>query len=183
MRIISGIARGTKLETLEGLDTRPTLDRVKEALFSIIQNEIYEANVLDLFSGSGALALESLSRGAKSAVSCDNSRKAIEIIKQNAKKTHFEDKLKIINNDYKKCLEMLKNEKFDIIFLDAPYKTDFGIDATKIIIENEMLSNEGLIIFETDRKEEEYLEELQKYADIKKIKKYGRVTLVFLWKE
>ena len=78
---------------------------------------------------------------------------------------------------------MLKNEKFDIIFLDAPYKTDFGIDATKIIIENEMLSNEGLIIFETDRKEEEYLEELQKYADIKKIKKYGRVTLVFLWKE
>ena len=115
MRIISGSARGTKLETLEGQDTRPTLDRVKEALFSIIQNYIYEANILDLFSGSGALALESLSRGATFAVCCDSSRKAIEIIKQNAKKTHLEDKVKIVNKDYKQCLNELENIKFDII--------------------------------------------------------------------
>lgn len=180
MRIISGIARGTKLETLEGLDTRPTLDRVKESLFSIIQAEIYEANVLDLFSGSGALALESISRGAKKAVSCDSSRKAIEIIRQNVKKTHFEDKVKIINKDYKKCLEELENEKFDIIFLDPPYKTNFGIEATKIIIEKEMLSDEGIIIFETDKREEEYIEEFDKYASIKDLRKYGRVTLLFL---
>lgn len=183
MRIISGLAKGTKLETLEGLDTRPTLDRVKEALFSIIQNEIYEAKVLDLFSGSGALALESISRGAESAIICDNSRKAIEIIKQNVKKTHFEDKVKIINKDYKKCLEEIEKEKFDIIFLDPPYKTDYGIEATKIIIENNMLSEEGIIIFETDKKEEEYLKELEKYASVKSLRKYGRVTLVFLWKE
>lgn len=77
MRIISGIARGTKLATLEGDATRPTLDRVKESMFSILQNELIEASVLDLFSGSGALALESLSRGAKKAVLCDNSKKAI----------------------------------------------------------------------------------------------------------
>ena len=142
MRVISGTARGTKLETLEGLDTRPTLDRVKEALFSIIQNYIYDAKVLDLFSGSGALAIESISRGAKEAISCDISRKASEIIKQNVKKTHFEEKVKIINKDYKKCLQELENSKFDIIFLDPPYNTDFGIDGARIIMEKGMLAEE-----------------------------------------
>ena len=139
MRIISGLARGTKLETLDGNDTRPTLDRVKEPLFSIIQNYIYDAKVLDLFSGSGALALESISRGAKKAFICDNSKKAIEVIRQNVKKTHFEDKVKIINKSYKKCLEELENDKFDIIFLDPPYRTYFGIEATKIIVEKDLI--------------------------------------------
>ena len=180
MRIISGIARGTKLETLEGENTRPTLDRVKESLFSIIQSYIYDSRVLDLFSGSGALALESISRGAKEATICDNSRKAIEIIKQNIKKTHFEDKVKIINKDYKKCLQELRNNKFDIIFLDPPYKTEFGIEATRIISENDLLEEDGIIVFETDQKEEEYIEELEQYASVKDLRKYGRVTLVFL---
>lgn len=180
MRIISGKARGTRLETLEGQDTRPTLDRVKEALFSIIQNEIFDACVLDLFSGSGALAIESISRGAKIAYSCDNSRKAIEIIKHNVEKTHFEDKVKIINKDYKQFLEELKDIKFDIIFLDPPYKTDYGIKATKIIIENKMLNEEGIIVFETDKKEHEYLQELEQYASVTGLRRYGRVTLVFL---
>ncbi len=180
MRIISGIARGTKLETLEGIDTRPTLDRVKEPLFSIIQNYIYDAKVLDLFSGSGALAIESISRGAKEAISCDNSKKAIEIIRQNVKKTHFEDKVKIINKDYKKCLGELENSKFDIIFIDPPYKTNFGIEAIKIIIEKNMLSEDGIIVFETDKREEEYKDELEQYANVKDLRKYGRVSLVFL---
>lgn len=180
MRIISGTARGTKLKTLDGQDTRPTLDRVKESLFSIIQNEIYEANVLDLFSGSGALAIESVSRGASFAYSCDNSRKAIEIIKQNVKKTNLEDKIEIINKDYKKALEELKNKKFDIIFLDPPYKTNFGEKAIEIIIQNNMLSNHGIIVFETDKPKEEYIEELEKYAEVINLRKYGRVTLVFL---
>lgn len=142
MRIISGIARGTKLETLEGKDTRPTLDRVKEPLFSIIQAYIYDAEVLDLFSGSGALALESISRGAKKAISCDKSRKAIEIIKKNIQKTHFEASVDILNKDYKKSLDELKNKKFDIIFLDPPYETDFGVEAIKIIMQNNMLKEE-----------------------------------------
>lgn len=179
MRIISGKAKGTKLDTLEGLDTRPTLDRVKEALFSIIQNEIYDARVLDLFSGSGALGIESLSRGAKKAFLCDSSKRAIEIIKQNVKKTHFEEQVKIINKDYKKCLEELKDKQFDIIFLDPPYRTNFGLDAVKYITDNNIITNEGTIIFETDKKEEEYLSELEKYASIKGLRKYGRVTLVF----
>ena len=87
MRIISGKAKGTKLYTLEGNNTRPTLDRVKESIFNIIQNEIEEAKVLDLFSGSGAIGLEFLSRGAKEAVICDKSKDAIEIIKKNIEKT------------------------------------------------------------------------------------------------
>lgn len=180
MRIISGSARGTKLETLEGLDTRPTLDRVKEALFSIIQNEIWEAKVLDLFSGSGALGLESLSRGAKEAYLCDSSKKAIEIIKQNVKKTHFVEQVKIINKDCMKCLEEMKDMHFDIIFLDPPYRTNYGTEAVKFIIQNNMITKDGTIIFETDKKEEEYLSELEKYASVRSLRKYGRVTLVIL---
>lgn len=180
MRIISGSAKGIKLETLEGLDTRPTLDRVKEALFSIIQNDIYEAKVLDLFSGSGALGLEALSRGSKTAYLCDCSRKAIEIIRQNIKKTHFEEQAIVINKDYKKSLEELKDKKFDLIFLDPPYKTNYGIEAIRYITQNDMLTKSGIIVFETDKKEEEYLTELEKYADIRGLRKYGRVTLVIL---
>ena len=179
MRIISGNARGTKLETLEGQDTRPTLDRVKEALFSIIQNYIYEANILDLFSGSGALALESLSRGASFAVCCDSSRKAIEIIKQNAEKTHLEDKVKIVNKDYKQCLNELENIKFDIIFLDPPYKEDYSVSAIKIIMEKNLLAEDGIIVFETDREENEF-KEIENYAIIKDLRRYGRVKLLFL---
>ena len=179
MRIISGTARGTKLETLDGQDTRPTLDRVKEPLFSIIQNYIYGAKVLDLFSGSGALALESLSRGAELAVCCDYSKKAIEIIKQNAKKTHLEDKIKIINRDYKKCLEELKNIKFDIIFLDPPYKTDYWLSAIEMIMEKNLLNDDGIIIFETDREEQE-IKEIENYVIVRDLRKYGRIKLLFL---
>ncbi len=179
MRIISGTARGTKLETLEGQDTRPTLDRVKEPLFSIIQNYIYEAKVLDLFSGSGALALESLSRGAKLAICCDSSRKAIEIIKRNAVKTHLENNTKIINKDYKKCLEELKDIKFDIIFLDPPYNSNYWILAIKLIIEKDLLSDNGIIIFETDRDDSD-IKEIEDYMMIKDVRRYGRVKLLFL---
>ena len=93
MRIISGNARGTKLYTLEGLSTRPTLDRVKESMFNIIQQDIPEAIVLDLFAGCGAIGLEMVSRGAKQAVLCDNSKQAIKIIEKNIEKTHMEKQI------------------------------------------------------------------------------------------
>lgn len=107
MRVISGTARGKKLNTLSGLNTRPTLDRVKEAVFSIIQFDLEDKNVLDLFSGSGALAIEALSRGAKNAVMCDNSYEAIKIINQNVKETRLIDKVEIINKDYAEALKKL----------------------------------------------------------------------------
>ena len=180
MRIISGKARGTKLNTLEGVETRPTLDRVKESLFNILQNKIYDSKILDLFAGSGALGIESLSRGAKEAILCDNSYKAVQIIKENVIKTHFQDKTKIINNDYKNTLDMLKNEKFDIIFLDPPYESQLDIQALKIIIDNDMLSKEGIIILETDNKKEkkEMLDKLDIY--VYDLRSYGRVSLFFL---
>ena len=125
MRIISGKARGTKLYTLEGTNTRPTLDRVKESIFNIIQGNIENATVLDLFAGSGAIGLEMLSRGAKKAVLCDNSKEAVGIIKKNIEKTHSQEKAEIYNSDFETCLEKIKNQKFDIIYLDPPYATDY----------------------------------------------------------
>ncbi len=182
MRIISGSARGTKLVTLLGENTRPTLDRVKEPLFSIIQNEILDSSVLDLFSGSGALGIECLSRGAKIAVLCDKSREAIEIISKNIEKTRLQESSIVINNDYIKCLEILKNKnmKFNLIFLDPPYKTNFATDALKRILELELLAQNGIVIIETDE-EERNIEEIKEIdINIDKIKKYGRVKLMFL---
>ena len=180
LRIISGKARGTKLNTLEGIETRPTLDRVKESLFNILQNRIYASKILDLFAGSGAIGLELLSRGAKEAILCDNSYKAVQIIKENVIKTHFEDQTKIINNDYKNTLDMLKDEKFDIIFLDPPYESQFDIQAIKIIIDNDMLSKEGIIILETDNEKEkkEMIDKLD--INVYDLRSYGRVSLFFL---
>lgn len=182
MRIISGTMRGTKLFTLEGLNTRPTLDRVKEALFSKINYDLQDAVVLDLFSGSGALALESLSRGAKKSIMCDSSRDAIKIIKQNIEKTKTEDRTVLLNCDYNKALEKLENEKikFDFIFLDPPYKSDFAEDAAKKIVEKDLLNDNGIIVLETDEKEKVLNNLDTNLLEIKDMKKYGRVVLLFL---
>lgn len=179
MRIISGTAKGTKLYTLEGTNTRPTLDRIKEPLFSIIQTRIRNAVVLDLFSGSGALALESLSRGAKKAFLCDNSYKAIEVIKKNIEKTHFEEKANLICKDYKKCLDNIK-EKIDLIFIDPPYEKNIAVNAVNIILEKDLLSEDGLIILETDDEKRE-LEQIKNLnINISDLRTYGRVKLIFL---
>ena len=183
MRIISGTARGTKLYTLEGNNTRPTLDRVKESLFSMIQNKIRNAVVLDLFSGSGALALESLSRGAQKAILCDSSPKAIEIIKKNTIKTHFEDKAEIVCRSYEQCIYNL-NQKVDLIFIDPPYEANIAVKAVEMIKDKNLLSENGLIILETDEEQRE-LEQLEKIKEIKidNLRAYGRVKLIFLSKE
>ena len=180
MRVISGIAKGTRLETLEGNSTRPTLDRVKEALFNIIQTNIKEANVLDLFAGSGALAIEALSRGAKHAILCDKSNYAIKIIKRNLEKTHLEENAQIINSDYNKALNSYKDTKFDLIFIDPPYKLDIAVDAISKIISLDLLEQDGIIVLETDHKERE-LEKLKNInVNVYDLRKYGRVTLIFL---
>ena len=183
MRIIGGARRGTKLYTLEGLNTRPSLDRVKEALFNIINFDLEDAIVLDLFSGSGALALESLSRGAKKAYLCDNNYKAIEIIKKNVEKTKFEDETVIINKSYEKALDYFKinNILFDIVFLDPPYESDYAIKSVEYIIENNLLSDEGFIVVETDN--DNFINKNLNSIDIYDIRKYGRVKLLFLKKK
>lgn len=180
MRIISGKARGTNLYTLDGLDTRPTLDRVKESLFNIISNEIYDSKILDLFSGSGAIGLEFASRGAKEVFLCDNSKSAIEIIQKNTEKTHFENQVKIYKCDFKEMLKKLENKEFDIIYLDPPYKTDYIQESLRMIIDLNVLKQDGLIIAETD--EPDRIQKSIKDLNIKIIdqRKYGRAYLFFL---
>lgn len=183
MRIISGKHKGTKLYTLDGLDTRPTLDRVKEPLFSIINFDIPEATVLDLFAGSGALGLESLSRGAKKTILCDSSKDAIHIIEKNVDKLNEKSNVQILSVDYLTALERLKkeNQKVDIVFLDPPYKTEFIKKSCEKIAEYKLLTEKGIIIIETDRTNEIVLEieNINKY-DIYDQRKYGRATLIFL---
>ena len=147
MRVISGKARGITLKTPDGLATRPTADRVKEALFSIIQFDLPGANVLDLFGGTGQLGIEALSRGAKSAVFIDEREDACRLIKENLKRTKFEDMGKVIRSDY---LAYLKNtrEKFDIILLDPPYAEIFLENSLKMITEIDILQSSGIIVTE-----------------------------------
>ena len=180
MRIISGKARGTKLYTLDGTATRPTLDRVKESLFNIIQNDIEDSTVLDLFSGSGAIGLEFLSRGAKRAVLCDSSKDAIKIIKQNVQKTHFEEKVEVYNMEFTKLVERLQNQKFDIIYIDPPYATDFIKISLEKIIEYELVNENTKIIVESDD-ETRILNQIEK-MDVENTdkRKYGRATIIFL---
>ena len=180
MRIISGTARGTKLYTLEGQTTRPTLDRVKESLFNIIQNEIPNSIFLDLFSGSGAIGLEAASRGAKRVILCDKSKQAINIINKNIEKTHLKEKVELYNLDYELLLKTKIKEQADIIYIDPPYKSDFAINAVNIILENGLVSEHSTIIIETDE-EEKILRELEKIEiKITDKRKYGRAILIFL---
>ena len=182
MRIISGKARGTKLYTLEGENTRPTLDRVKESIFNIIQSEIEGSKILDLFAGSGAIGLEFLSRGAESVIFCDNSKEAINIIKKNIEKTHMEGKAQVLNLDFEKCLENNAKEKFDIIYLDPPYNTNYIYKAINKILELNIAKEKCLIIIETD--DEKRIEQEIKNTEIEIVdkRKYGRATIIFLKK-
>lgn len=179
MRIIAGEKRGTKLYTLEGENTRPTLDRVKESLFNIIQSEIRDCIFLDLFSGSGAIGLEAVSRGAKKAILCDNNKQAIQIIKKNIEKLGYKDKIELYQMQFNELINKL-NEKIDIIYLDPPYKTNYAIKTVELLFKKEILKTDSLIIIETDQVEElkEKLENLN--IEIIDERKYGRANLIFI---
>lgn len=179
MRIIGGRARGTKLYTLEGISTRPTLDRVKESIFNIIQTDVEGSIFLDLFSGSGAIALEAISRGAEKAILCDKEKTAIDIIKKNIEKTHSENKVELYNMDYEKCLDKIQ-DKVDIIYIDPPYKTDFILKALQKIENSKTLKEETKIILETDD-EERILREIKDLKfEVIDNRKYGIAHIIFL---
>ena len=144
MRVIGGLARGTKLYTLDGLNTRPTLDRVRESLFNIIQSKIQNCMFLDLFSGSGAVGIEAISRGARKSVLCDKSKEAIQIINKNIDKTHFKEKAEVYNCSFETLLDKKLKEKPDIIYIDPPYETDFAYRSVKKIIENNLIKENSL---------------------------------------
>ena len=147
MRGITGSARGIQLKTPDGMTTRPTTDRVKEAMFSIIQFEIPGAAVLDLFGGTGQLGIEALSRGAKNAVFVDAGEPACRLIKENLKRTRLENQASVIRSDYLTYLDRSK-EQFDIILLDPPYAEVFLESAIKKITEIDILRQGGIIVAE-----------------------------------
>ena len=150
MRVITGSARGAKLKTLDGLSTRPTSDRVKEAIFNIIQFDVEGRRVLDLFGGSGQMAIEALSRGADYAVLVDQNAEAVKVIKENLKKVRFDQKASVFQVDALNYLAAT-HEKFDIIFLDPPYAEKLLEKALQKISEIDILSEGGIIVCERPR--------------------------------
>ena len=181
MRIISGKAKGTKLYTLEGNETRPTLDRVKESVFNIIQNEISGSIFLDLFSGSGAIGLEAASRGATKTIMCEKSKDAINIIKRNIEKTHLEKEVTLYEGDYENILATKIKEKLDIIYIDPPYKTNYATKTVQLLIKEQLLKSDSIVIIETDIPEE-VLTKLEQIGQMQvtDIRKYGRATIIVL---
>ena len=151
MKIISGIYKGRNILGFDISGTRPTQDRVKENLFNIINFDLPDKVVLDLFSGSGNLGIEALSRGAKYSYLVDNNPKAIDIIKKNINNLDISN-AKVMKKDYKQALKYLKdnNIKLDIVFLDPPYKTNYIEESIKLIDEYNLLSKDGLIICESN---------------------------------
>ena len=147
MRVISGTARGTVLKAPDGMHTRPTADRVKEAMFSILQFEIPGSQVLDLFGGTGQLGIEALSRGAFHADFVDESDVACKIIRENLSKTNFLHQSRVIRSDYASYLCNCK-EKYRIIFLDPPYAKDFLENSLNLITEIDILQSGGIIVAE-----------------------------------
>ena len=180
MRVITGKARGVVLKTPDGMQTRPTSDRVKEALFSIINFDLPGASVLDLFGGTGQLGIEALSRGAKKAVFVDAREDACKIIRENLRRTKLEDLSQVIRSDYLDYLQRSK-EKFDIILLDPPYAEVFLEKALKCIAEIDILQSGGIIIAERPLGKELLLE-FEGYTRSKEYK-YGNTLLTLYRKE
>lgn len=184
MRIITGKFKAKKLVAPKDTDAsiRPTLDRVKEPLFSMIRPYVGGARVLDLFAGTGNLGLEAISEGASFAVLNDKSKTALNIISTNVRLTGTSNCVKISAKEYDKCLKSLMGDTFDIIFLDPPYATDYEQDALNKIVEYSLLAKTGIIVLESDKRKE-INEEIDGLKMSEK-RTYGRVTLrVYKWEE
>ena len=146
MRVVAGKYRGKKLKEFNLDTTKPTIDRVKESIFASIQFDVIDAVVLDLFSGTGALGIEAISRGAKKVFLVDKNIHAINIIKQNL--NGIDGDYVVKNQDYISFLNEVK-VKFDIVLLDPPYKTDFGVKSIELLLKNDLLNDNAIIMFET----------------------------------
>lgn len=172
MRIIGGKYRGMKLAQFDGEEIRPTADRVKESLFNILAPEIAGAKVLDLFCGSGNLGIESLSRGAASVRFNDISPDSIKVLKENLARLKGENYF-VSFKDFSACLACV--ERYDVIFIDPPYRLDAGIRALEIIGGTRLLNEGGVAVYERDRKFEGEISGLEKYDE----RKYGKTYLTF----
>ncbi len=180
MRVIAGSAKSLPLKTVEGMDTRPTTDRIKETLFNMIHNEIPGCRFLDLFSGSGGIGIEALSRGAAVCYFVDNSRKAASCIRENLKFTHLEDRAVVLQTDMRSALARLsQQEPFDVIFMDPPYLKDLEKEALEILEEADCVSSDTLIITEVSLKTDLSWLEASGY-EVMKNKRYKTNAHLFL---
>ena len=179
MRIITGSAKGKKLVSREGDATRPTSERIKEAIFSSIQFDVEGRRVLDLFAGSGQMGLEALSRGASKATFIDLSREAMEIVKQNAKITGFFDKSHFLVSDWRNYIRKASGrEQFDLVFVDPPYSMECCADAAAYLAKTELIIPGAIVVLESGEEEIDMADErLQGYSVIKS-NHYGKKTFV-----
>ena len=179
LKIITGTAKGKIIKTLEGEATRPTSERIKEAIFSSIQFDIESRRVLDIFAGSGQMGLEALSRGAVSCTFIDSSREAMDIVKQNAKITGFFDASHFLVSDWRNYIRKASGrEKFDLVFIDPPYAMVCCADAANYLAEKELIIPGAIVVLESG--EEEILLDDPRLSGYRIIKSthYGKKTFV-----
>ena len=184
MRIIAGSAKGRTFEAPDGRDTRPTLDRVKEAIFGSIQFQVPGATVLDLFSGSGNMGLEALSRGAAEAICVDASPACAALIRKNAEKLGLTEGLQVLNADYRAALSAMiaQGKQVDLAFLDPPYASGFAAEAVKALFENKLLKADGTVIVEHAHDQPPRLGEGP--WEVSRVKKYGACGVtILIWRE
>lgn len=183
MRVIAGTARSLPLKTVEGTDTRPTTDRIKETLFNILQTEIYGSRFLDLFSGSGAIGIEALSRGAKEAVFVEHSKSCVSCIKDNLKFTKLGERAAVMEQDVLSALNRLSGKGvFDIIFMDAPYKAGLEREVLEALKNSDIADEYTTIIIEEAVDTDLSYAETELGYEIYKVKKYKTNKHVFIRK-
>ena len=183
MRVISGTAKSLKLKTLEGMNTRPTQDRIKETLFNMISDDVGRASFLDIFSGSGGIGIEALSRGASKAVFVEKNRKAATIIKENLRHTKLEDRAELLCQDAITAVRLLegRGEYFDLIFMDPPYGNELEKQVLLELMHTNLYDKYTIIIVESDLDTDfDYLEGTD--LEVYKTKKYKTNKHTFIWK-
>ncbi|MDD2957913.1 MAG: 16S rRNA (guanine(966)-N(2))-methyltransferase RsmD [Lachnospiraceae bacterium] len=180
MRVIAGSARRLPLKTIEGLDTRPTTDRIKETLFNILQDELYDCRFLDLFAGSGSIGIEALSRGAREAVFVENNRRAVSCIQENLEFTKLASLGKVISGDVLSALNRLNGqEPFHIIFMDPPYGHLWEKRVLEVLADSSIVDEDTLLIAEASLDTDfSYLDELG--YEVRRRKEYKTNTHMFL---
>lgn len=185
MRVIAGTARRLKLETPAGRHTRPTSDKIKETLFNMIQQDLYDARFLDLFSGSGGIAVEALSRGAAEAVMVDNDREALRCIRANLAHTHFEEQARVMAMDVIQALRRLdqQGKAFDIVFMDPPYSMGLERRILPYLVDSSLVHDDTRIIVEASLEDDPVVMPPASGWRVERVKKYKNNCHIFIGKE
>lgn len=180
MRVIAGSAKHFNLKCLKGNDIRPTTDKIKETLFNILMPYVYDCHFMDLYAGSGAIGIEALSRGAKSAAFIENNRAAVKCINENLEHTKLKDRADVLCMDVIAALNSHRmRNKYDIIFLDPPYYEHYYLPTLEAIRKNGVLDDNGIVILECDSENINAFEHIDGF-EIFRIKDYGNISHIFL---